>query len=362
MTGAGFSVLFVLPSSGGGGGSHSVVQECRGLAQLGVRSSVATLQTHVDGLAANYPELAGSDVRLVGFDDAAGLAAHLQSSDLAVATTFGSVYLLKEALDAMPAQRPKTAYYIQDYEPLFHPPGSERWQRARDSYSALKGALLFAKTQWLQDIVERNCRLPVAKVAPSLDREVYFPGPLQRPGPVTISAMLRPKTPRRAPWRTLRVLERLAQRYGDAVRMVSFGSSRDELEEFGLRPSRAIEVFGSLSRDGVAGLLRESDLFLDLSDYQAFGRTGLEAMACACTPVLPAVGGAGEFARPWVNSIVVDTRDEEAIFDAAVGFMTLDPAARMAMRVAGLRTSLAYSIEGAALSEWELFSKFLSAA
>lgn len=362
MSAPSFSAVFVLPSSGGGGGSHSVVQECRGLALFGADATVATSSAHFDRMAATYPELmAAAPPRLRAYHDAAGLAALLGQADLAVATTFASVYLLRDALDAMPGRKPRAAYYIQDYEPLFHAPGTERWQRARDSYAAIKGALLFAKTRWLQEIVERNARLAVARVAPSLDREIYYPGPLHRGGgEIVISAMLRPRTPRRAPWRTVRILERLGQHFGERVRLVTFGSSRDELEEFGIRPSRAIEVYGSLSRAEVAAILRESDLFLDLSDYQAFGRTGLEAMASACVPVLPALGGAAEFARAWSNAIVVDTTNEDAIFDEVAAYLRLDAAARTEMRVAAIRTSLNYSIEAAALSEWELFSRFLA--
>lgn len=355
---SGFSVLFVLPSAGGGGGAHSVVQESRGLSGFGVRAEITTPATHLHALSATYPEL--PDGMLSGFDSPEALGRRLANVDLAVATTFESVYALKEALDTMSARRPKTAYYIQDYEPLFHAPGSDKWMRARGSYEVLKGALLFAKTRWLQDIVLTNNRVPVEKVAPSLDREIYFPGLIHRPDePITISAMLRPKTPRRAPWRTLRILERLDRTFGERLRLVTFGSSRDELEEFGLRPSRSIEVMGSLSREQVSAVLRESDLFLDLSDYQAFGRTGLEAMACACVPVLPSLGGAWEFARPWVNAIVLDTTDEPGIFDAVSTYLSLAPRVRIDMRVAAVKTSLRYSIEAAALSEWEIFSKYL---
>jgi glycosyltransferase involved in cell wall biosynthesis len=360
MSASGFPVLFVLPSVGGGGGSHSVVQECRGLSQLGVRAAIATPETHLQALGATYPELRNGQAMLRGFSSAEALGALLGDFDLAVATTFESVYVLKDALDTMPGRSPKTAYYIQDYEPLFHAPGTDKWHRARGSYEALKGALLFAKTHWLQEIVHANSRVPVAKVMPSLDREIYYPGPIHKADQsVTISAMLRPKTPRRAPWRTLRVLERLGRTFGEEVRLVTFGSSRDELEEFGLRPSRSIEVMGSLARTEVASLLRQSDLFLDLSDYQAFGRTGLEAMACACVPLLPALGGAAEFARPWLNAIVLDTTDEEAVFDAVNAYISLDRAAKTDMHVAAVKTSLRYSIEGAALSEWEIFSRFL---
>jgi hypothetical protein len=54
---------------------------------------------------------------------------------------------------------------------------------------------------------------------------------------------------------------------------------------------------GSLSREGAAAALPASDIFLDLSNYRAFGRRAPEGTACGCVPVLPQLGGADEFAR-----------------------------------------------------------------
>ena len=57
----------------------------------------------------------------------------------------------------------------------------------------------------------------------------------------------------------------------------------------------------------MAELLRESDVFLDMSVYQAFGRTALEAMACGATAVVPKVGGVWEFVEHGHNALAVDT-------------------------------------------------------
>ena len=54
-------------------------------------------------------------------------------------------------------------------------------------------------------------------------------------------------------------------------------------------------TYGTLKRQEVADLLGRCDVFIDLSDYQAFGRTALEAMACGCTSVVPMHGGAEEY-------------------------------------------------------------------
>jgi glycosyltransferase involved in cell wall biosynthesis len=350
-------LLFVLPGAGGGGGSHSVMQEAIGLQRLGVDVAVATTRATLEDFLVNYGGDTGGQLPIVAYDDATELSLHLVDRDIVCATTWGSVALLQEAL-AIGTSRPRTAYYVQDYEPLFCAPGSPEWTGARASYTALDGATLFAKTRFLCELVSRNHGVPVERVQPSLDHRLFFPG---APGsrPLTISAMIRPKTPRRAPRRTVRILETIAHELAD-VRLLSFGASAGALAGAGLRPSPRIDNRGQMRRGEVAELLRETDLFLDLSDYQAFGRTGLEAMACGCVPMLPIHGGANEYVRHWQNGLLIDTRSDAQIIAAVKAFAALDEAGRDRMRMAAIRTALDYSVERAAFSELELFNRIMA--
>jgi glycosyltransferase involved in cell wall biosynthesis len=150
-------------------------------------------------------------------------------------------------------------------------------------------------------------------------------------------------------------MERLAAEFGDRVSLTVFGCEDGDIPGAGLSP--AISNRGVLSRSAVAQVLRGSDMFLDLSDYQAFGRTGLEAMACGCVPVLPLFGGAGEYARHRRNAFLVDTRSDEAIMAAIVEFMGDGDATRARMRKEALTTALGYSVERAVQSEHQLFEK-----
>ena len=124
--------------------------------------------------------------------------------------------------------------------------------------------------------------------------------------------MVRPKTPRRAPARTIRIMDILAEQYGEGVSIQIFGASNEEIAVAGLDLSRSVINRGILRRTDVPSLLRNADLFLDLSDFQAFGRTGLEAMASGSVPVLPIMGGSDEYAIHGYNSYVVDTRSDSA--------------------------------------------------
>jgi glycosyltransferase involved in cell wall biosynthesis len=84
--------------------------------------------------------------------------------------------------------------------------------------------------------------------------------------------------------------------FPNQVHFTIFGSDRSLIESAGIPIPENTTIFPHLSRSEVAALLRNSDIFLDLSDFQAFGRTAIEAMASGCIPVVPNKGGTDEFA------------------------------------------------------------------
>lgn len=357
------SVLFVLPVSGGGGGANSVVQEVMGLAQLGVDADIAVdAENHVPFISA-YPELAQLRIAVRRYADAVELARSLEAVDVAIATTNHSIASIREAradIQARHGREPRIAYYIQDYEPLFYAPNSDKWRTAYESYAALGDATLFAKTDWLRNIVYENHAIRVHKVSPSIDHDIYYPNLGRQVANLSIVAMLRPQTPRRAPKRTLRILEMLADQLEGGVSLQVFGADLEALDAVGLGPSPRIACHGVLRRHQVPQLLRAADMFLDLSDYQAFGRTGLESMACACVPVVPILGGTAEYAVHLHNCYVVDTRSDEAIVEAVRHFSRQTEEERTEMRHNALETAANFTIIKAALSELRLFRSMMS--
>jgi glycosyltransferase involved in cell wall biosynthesis len=107
----------------------------------------------------------------------------------------------------------------------------------------------------------------------------------------------------------------------------------------------------------VSDILRKSDIFLDLSEYQAFGRTGLEAMACGCVPVLPSIGGVSEYAINNHNSLIVNTKlDDLENIVSVTSELVCDKEMISKMKVAAINTSHEYSIEYAAQSVIDLFA------
>jgi hypothetical protein len=170
--------------------------------------------------------------------------------------------------------------------------------------------------------------------------------------------MVRPGTPRRGAGRTIRVLKAIKHLYEDRVSIHIFGCLDSSKEYLALERDFTHVNHGILKRPQVAELLAACDIFLDLSDYQAFGRTGLEAMACGCAVVLPIAGGADEYAINGDNSVVIDTLNEGMCIESVSSL--IEDSARLAkLRLSALLTAAKYSVHMAAVSEMLHFSKHL---
>ncbi len=356
------NVVFLLPglAHGGSGGSHSLYQEARALRSLGVPARIMLPRWDGERAAAVYEDY---EEIFETFNDEQDLAERTADADVISATHHKSVALLA----AIRERRSDfvAAYYVQDYEPFFTAPYIA--EEAVASYTAVPEMLLFAKSHWLCNVVAERHGLFVAKVEPSIDRELFAPasggsetldGSKSRP--LRVVAMVRPRTARRQPQATIAVLDELLGLHPGEVQVNTFGCYPDELRELLGDRSNAQAIqerhLGLLSRQAVAGLLRESDVFLDMSVYQAFGRTALEAMACGATAVVPNVGGVWEFVEHERNALAVDTLSPAGALQA-LGTLVADRGLLERMQAYALATAGRYSAIRAALSEYLLFKR-----
>lgn len=350
-------VLFVLPVAGGSGGAHSVIQEVSAMRRLGVEAKVAVREQDYDGFLNLYQDIENAADLFVSFhlDD---LAKPAQDFDVVVGTINSSMNLVRDVVLQFPWILP--AYYAQDYEPMFFAEGSQDWDTAMQSYDLIPDAIVFAKTKWIgQQIEDRHCA-DVFKVAPSIDHSVYFPKSVrQAGGRACVTAMIRPQTPRRGADRTMQLLGRLKEQFGSSVYVKIFGCDSDHPAFAKLQRSFEYENLGVLNRPQVARLLQEADIFIDMSDYQAFGRTALEAMACNTVVVVPSEGGADEYAIQGGNALVLDTTNVDECF-REISALLSDAQAMSKMRLAGLKTASSYSLHRAALSELTIFASALA--
>lgn len=357
------SILFILPVGAGGGGGHSVIQEAAELRRLGVNANVAVMHLNLKSFLDTYGDIEGINELLIGYHTSKESETQLRNLEFAkdyeviVATLYSTVSLVAMLTNKFPEVLP--AYYIQDYEPYFFEEGSNDWKIAYESYSLLKNAILFAKTNWVVEKVKSIHGVNVRKVKPSIDHSVYHPIVRKAANVVIVSAMIRPSSKRRGAARTMRTLKRLAETFKSDVLIKIFGCTNEDLISNNLVHDFEFENSGVASRVQVAEILGLSDIFIDLSDYQAFGRTALEAMACGATAIVPKIGGSDEYAIDDINSLVVDTLDEELVFKRLAELIN-NPEKLAKMKNAGIETASRYSLRSAALSELTLFSDALN--
>ena len=271
----------------------------------------------------------------------------------------------------------------------------KHFKYTESTYSVVSGKVfLFAKTKWIKKMVEDNHKdTHVHLVTPSIDHTVYYPEldflkmkakvarmlPLKSlkstppgsiVGKIKIIAMLRPRTPRRNTLICLDTLLKLANEYPTLVQVSFFGVDRTQLtalvaslvEIRGMAPYRSssmlrreggegtVKVLGLLKqRHDLAKLYRSSDLFVDMSWWQAFGRTAVEAMACGCVPIMPSVGAGSDVCEGGRVCQYHDGTDEVGYY-AVVESLVQNHTERLRMMEAGLTRAGEYSIRQAASS------------
>lgn len=348
-------IVFILPVSGGGGGAHSVIQEVNEMVCMGQDVKVAINKSNYVSMMVTYSDMPLVLGRFIEYDSEQELADLIDDGSVVVATIFTSVKLLKKLMTYKPNITP--AYYVQDYEPLFSAKGTPLWQEAYESYTLIKGLKLFCKTQWLQNMVYKNHGVNAHKVEPSIDHDVYFPSLNSTRS--HICAMVRPKSARRAPYRTMRVLRAIKKR-NPSITIDIFGCTDADIESSNLAQDFEYTNHGVLKRVQVSALMRKCGMFLDLSDFQAFGRTGLEAMACGCIPILPSAGGVYEYSEHNVDSYILDMDDENLIVERVESFFSLPSFDKERMVNAAIDKSQNFSIRRAALSELRFFKNIVS--
>lgn len=353
-------IMWLLLGHGGGGGAHSVVQEASTMNKLpGVYAEIVIKMDKMKKCLEDYHDIPAD--LFYFFKEENELLQRSQSFDIVVATHF-STFSLLERIYHSPDTAILPAYYIQDYEPWivsFDQP--ELLQEAQRTYTALPETLLFAKTDWICQTVEENHVVKVHKVKPSLDTNIYHYSRRKSKSqdiPLHLTAMVRPRTPRRAPRETMILMKEIKRRYGENVKVTIFGNDPASKEFQQLPQDFDFENRGILKRNEVAELLCETDIFIDMSTYQAFGRTAFEAMATGCAVIITREGGVYEFAEHMQNALIVDTKTSEEVI-TAVEKLIDDEKLRKTVSFNATKVVENYNLFVAAWSEVELFRRYL---
>ncbi len=340
-------VLFVLPIMHAGGGGNVVITEARAMMRMGVIVTLANLSAHRKAFEQSYP---GLDVPVIYVGSSDEIPALGQGFDAVVATAYHTVEWIAP-LAAIPG-KVVLGYYVQDFEPYFFESGTHNYEIALRSYSLIPGMRLLTKTQWNKDVVLQHTGQSAEIIGPSYDSDLFRPRMLttvDNRHPAKVVAMVRPSTPRRNPEGTIMALALLQQRFGERINIEIFGAEEEGAPL--LLPPGAEDLklvnHGQLRPGQMANLLGTTDIFIDVSHFQAMGLTAMEAMACGAVPIVPRAGGAASFALHDSNALIVDTENLEEVVSAASSLIE-NFEKRRALQIEALNSVAQYYPEKAA--------------
>lgn len=304
-------ILFILPIADPGGGGNVVIQESEAMQCMGVDVSIANLLIQRNSFERWYPDFKLSAV----FVPEQRLSPSLLSKyDATVATVFHSVNWMDVGMET-PLKFVR-GYYIQDFEPDFFPVDSSLHRSAWKSYTRFPDLVRMTKTEWNREMIKERIGVDCSVIGPSVDIDLFQPRRRKEPDwphrPLRVAAMIRPSTPRRQPELTMQVLKEITRKHRGAIEVVLFGCQMEDPEFHKLQTDFPWRNAGILTRQQLAFLLNEVDIFVDFSAFQAMGLTALEAMASGTTVIVPQRGGASSFARNEENALIVDTTSSEA--------------------------------------------------
>lgn len=364
-------VLIILPLRESSGGAHVLVCEAQIMRRMKIDVQLLNFHQHRAGWEAHYPDLEIPVLYVNGPED---VAAACMGFDAVIATAYFTVDWLLPLQDQPHA--PRLGYYVQDFEPYFfiekltakvpffwrsaflrrrlagyYFRRHSEFRRAWLSYLQFPNMQLFTKTAWNQRELKTQVGRDSLVVGASYHSEKFLPRPQPATGnnakPVRIVAMIRPSTARRSPALTMRVLRRIEQQYGGRVDICIFGANHDDPAYLALPRDFNFRQHNVLPSEHVADVLSWSDIFVDFSQFQAMGLTGLEAMACGAAVILPNIGGADSFARHQENALLVNTRNETACLRALQRLID-EPVLRQRLAQQGLQDVVQYAPEYAA--------------
>ncbi|RDU22812.1 glycosyltransferase family 4 protein [Anaerosacchariphilus polymeriproducens] len=101
------------------------------------------------------------------------------------------------------------------------------------------------------------------------------------------------------------------------------GSYEEKLKDYIYRNQlqNKVVMHGFLTKEKMQGFWKNSDIFLNLSDYEGVGLSMLEAMSYGCVPVVTQVAGSVEFITDGVNGYLCQTGNVDQLVS---GIMKLE--------------------------------------
>ena len=315
-------VTYVLHNLTIAGGVLSVVQLVNELILLGVEARIVALREY--GEIYNWKFF----TRPIIFRTVSELLKNFPKTDIAVATHWTTAPWVSDMVKVGRAS--VGVYFIQDYESWFFPEQDHKArEKVKETYKLIPNKIV--KSDWLHDLLAQDGFRSV-KICLGMDLAIFYPRDVKKASHPIVLAMARPRTPRRGFPHLIEALGQVKEAIPD-VEVVLFGDYLSpkkipftyRYEGIITDPNRLAELYST------------ADIFLDGSDFQGFGRTALEAMACRTACVLTNVGGVTEYARDQENCFLVPPSKPEA-FDQAIIRILEDKCLMRSLAQGGLET------------------------
>jgi len=201
--------------------------------------------------------------------------ANLKAADISICTQW------KTAFFSLKFNKVKRKFYfIQDYEPLFYPAGSIS-ALVEETYRF--GFYGITNTISLKNIYDSYYGGHSVSFTPSIDNKIFYPSKNRiNRNKKLVFFYARPDHPRNGFELGISALEKLKQKMGDQVRIVTAGATWTP-EDFGIEG--ILENLGLLKYEETAELYRQCDAGLVMMFTRHPSYLPLELMACGCPVV-----------------------------------------------------------------------------
>jgi len=280
------------------------------------------LTTLREKIGENFPSLI-NDTYGVGDSDAGKLPA----SDISIATTWDSAYLLLRA-----ANTAGKFYFVQDFEPLFYPAGAT-YGLVEATYRM--GFWGIANTNGLGTHLRDSYGMTVKSFQPAVDPKMFYPATDRPMEPVKIFFYGRPRNPRNGFVLGIEALKLVKKQFKQDVQIVSAGGvwnpsdfeAKDIVENLGVLPT--IEDVASLYRSCHIGLVF---MFTKHPSYQP-----IEMMASGMAVVANENSALRLLLRNAENSLVVEPTVTSVA--EAISYLVRNADHRNALASEGLKTA-----------------------
>ena len=279
------------------GGVHTVLRFASGWrARAGIRSRFVIYDSPGAApeplrarVAEAFPDLAADEVVVLGARQPP------PPSDAAIATHWPSAYLLLRDRGAA-----RKLYFVQDYEPLFYPAGTE-YALAEATYRL--GLPAIVNTPGLAEIYRREYGGNAFAFVPAVDAAIFHPPAAPPQGPFRAFLYGRPRNERNALELGLAGLAELRRRRGGEVDLVVAGDAppRGLAGRF-----PGIRFLGRLPYRETGDLYRSCHAGVALMLTRHPSYPPLELMACGAVPVVNVNTANGWLFRDGENALVCE--------------------------------------------------------